>query len=126
VAATVGGYVVVRLLIAVFARPHYLPTTRLITPVGIPNTTPPGSWIVRDQLVDGAGRSIDHLPVMPCANVAGAEARGCLRYLGFRVVTDYHPASQYWSFQLIESGIFLGLAAVLVAVAFVVTLRRDA
>jgi hypothetical protein len=38
----------------------------------------------------------------------------------------YHPASQYWHFQLTESAIFAGLAVVLVAVALFVTLRRDA
>jgi hypothetical protein len=38
----------------------------------------------------------------------------------------YQPASRYWAFQGIETGIFLLLAAALIAVAFAVVSRRDA
>jgi hypothetical protein len=41
-------------------------------------------------------------------------------------VVKYQPASRYWHFQLAESALFLALAAVLVGVAIVYTLRRDA
>jgi hypothetical protein len=38
----------------------------------------------------------------------------------------YQPASRYWAFQGIETGIFVLLAAVVIAVAFAVVRRRDA
>jgi hypothetical protein len=38
----------------------------------------------------------------------------------------YQPPSHYWPFQWIESGIFVGLAAAVLTVAVVYTLRRDA
>ena len=41
-------------------------------------------------------------------------------------MSTYQPASRWWAFQGIELGIYLGLAAALVAVAFVVVARRDA
>ena len=62
-------------------------------------------------------------------NGAGAE-RGrlasCLASAGFRQFTSYQPISRYWTFQSIETVIFLALAAALVAVAVVVVRRRDA
>ena len=38
----------------------------------------------------------------------------------------YQPASRYWAFQGIETGIFVVLAAALLAVALAVVSRRDA
>jgi hypothetical protein len=38
----------------------------------------------------------------------------------------YQPASRFWAFQGIETGIFVVLAAVLLAVTFWVLRRRDA
>ena len=45
---------------------------------------------------------------------------------GFRQFITYQPAGRYWAFQAIEAGIFVALAAALIAVAFVVLRRRDA
>jgi hypothetical protein len=43
----------------------------------------------------------------------------------FRGFITYQPASRYWAFQGIETGIFLALAAILVTIATAVLLRRD-
>jgi hypothetical protein len=40
-------------------------------------------------------------------------------------VARYHPADRFWPFQYIESGIFVGLAAILTVAAVVVVRRRD-
>jgi hypothetical protein len=45
---------------------------------------------------------------------------------GFRQFVAYQPADRYWPFQFIETGIFVALAAVLVAVSFAVINRSDA
>jgi hypothetical protein len=50
----------------------------------------------------------------------------CAQAHGIRGYVTYQPASRYWAFQGIETGIFLLLAAVLIAVAFTVVSRRDA
>ena len=44
----------------------------------------------------------------------------------FRGFLTYQPADRYWTFQGIETGIFLVLAAALIAVTAVTLLRRDA
>ncbi|HEY5351745.1 MAG TPA: hypothetical protein VIK57_04765 [Streptosporangiaceae bacterium] len=50
----------------------------------------------------------------------------CLQAAGFRQFFIYQPASRYWAFQGIETGIFIVLAAALIAVTVAVVLRRDA
>ncbi|HEX4092229.1 MAG TPA: hypothetical protein VHZ33_26220 [Trebonia sp.] len=50
----------------------------------------------------------------------------CIQAAGFRQFATYQPISRYWAFQSIEAGIFVALAAGLVAVAFLVVRRRDA
>ncbi len=65
-----------------------------------------------------------------CAPLNGGAARiapSCAQALArFRGFITYQPASRYWAFQGIETGIFVVLAAILLTVAAVVLLRRDA
>jgi len=44
----------------------------------------------------------------------------------YRSFATYQPGYRFWPFQFIETGIFVALAAALIAVAFLVVLRRDA
>ncbi len=39
-------------------------------------------------------------------------------------VSRYHPASQFWSIQLVESLLFVAIAAVVAAAAIVAVVRR--
>jgi hypothetical protein len=50
----------------------------------------------------------------------------CLASHGYHQLLTYQPASRFWAFQGIETGIFVALAAVLVAVTYRVVLTRDA
>ena len=50
----------------------------------------------------------------------------CLQAHGWRGVATYQPADRYWPFQGIETGIYLLLAAALIAVTFAIVRRRDA
>jgi hypothetical protein len=49
-----------------------------------------------------------------------------MRAHGWRGFATYQPASRYWPFQGIEAGIYLLLAAALVAGTFAIIRRRDA
>jgi hypothetical protein len=51
---------------------------------------------------------------------------GCLESAGFRQFATYQPLSRFWAFQSIEAGLFVALAAALVAVALLMVRRRDA
>jgi hypothetical protein len=50
----------------------------------------------------------------------------CLQHAGFRSFTTFQPADRFWAFQGIETGIFVAIALVLLAVTYVVITRRDA
>jgi hypothetical protein len=50
----------------------------------------------------------------------------CLQARGWRGFATYQPADRYWPFQGIETGIYLLLAALLIAVTFAIIRRRDA
>ena len=45
---------------------------------------------------------------------------------GSHVLVTYQPASRFWAFQGIETGIYLVLAAFMIALAYRMVLRRDA
>lgn len=126
-ATTVGGYIGVRVLVAVYLRPHYLkPITRSF-PLNADTALPSGSWRMKEILVNAAGKSTDGRITIPatCDPIV-KDARNCLSRLGYHQIVKYQPPSHYWPFQWIESGIFLTLAAVLITVAVIYTLRRDA
>ncbi len=128
-ATTIGIFVVVRLAVGVYLRPHFGALVMRSFPAGKDPRLPSGSWTVSSDLVDRAGHTFSGAVRAPasCGAVATrAAADRCLAQAGFHQVVKYHPASQYWPFQLTEAAIFVGLAAVLLAVGLVVTLRRDA
>ena len=50
----------------------------------------------------------------------------CLTAHGYHGLITYQPASRYWAFQGVETGVFVLLAAALIAVTAIVVLRRDA
>ena len=61
------------------------------------------------------------------ANPTGGMTSSCRTALtGFRSFITYQPASRFWPFQGIETGLFVVLAAILLAVTAVALIRRDA
>jgi hypothetical protein len=60
------------------------------------------------------------------ANSAQNAANQCLATAGYHNYLSYQPASRYWAFQGIETGIFLAVALALLAVTFYVVRHRDA
>ncbi|MGH3206614.1 MAG: ABC transporter permease [Trebonia sp.] len=62
-----------------------------------------------------------HGQLMPNSDVVS-----CLTQHGYVQYLTYQPADRYWPFQFIEAGIFVALAAALIAVTFAVINRRDA
>jgi hypothetical protein len=59
------------------------------------------------------------------SNGAQNAANRCLA-AGYRNYLSYQPASRYWAFQGIETGIYLAFALLLVSVAFYIVRHRDA
>ena len=145
IAVTLAGFIAVRALITLLLRPHYLSAVTVFYKV-TSNLRPPGSfWQVASGIVGPNGQAIDlntngngnpvygvpanYLPAS-CTQVSGGAFTpppSCVQAVShFRGFLTYQPADRYWTFQGIETGIFLVLAAALIAVTAVTLLRRDA
>jgi hypothetical protein len=144
IAVALGGFIALRLVISDFLRQHYM--TAVTTYYNVSGSfTPPGqAWVLAQGAVSktglivpaGWGSLYNALPAscQKLLNAApqtksGAGTSGvfaCMQAHGWRGFATYQPASRYWPFQGIETGIYVLLAAALVAVTFVLVRRRDA
>jgi hypothetical protein len=133
-AVTLAGFAGVRVVIAQVLRGHYMtPVTVYYKLTG--SYAPKGSYLSVSQGIVGpngappAGLSSYGFNGVPVPAVCGKVIRNpapCMAAHGFRWRLTYQPASRFWPFQGIETGIFVVLAAVLLGVAFWVLKRRDA
>ncbi len=143
-AITVVVFTLLRLVIGQDFRSHYMTAiTKTYSFLHLP-AQPGGSyWLISQGLVGprgpvpsqpfGGGIRINGVPVssMPpaCRTYVFQSPQkvfSCLTAHRYRGFITFQPASRYWAFQGIETGIFVLLAAVLVAVTAIVVLRRDA
>jgi hypothetical protein len=151
IAVTLGGFIGLRVFFDESIRQRLISPVTTITSMASTWMAPGISWVLGGGVMNASGhvvggdgsfaaRMVDGLPstAVPaaCAKVANAPAVGgppnsdpllsCLGRLGYRNFTTYQPGSRYWAFQGIETGIYLALAAVLLAVTFYAIRRRDA
>jgi hypothetical protein len=116
------------------------PTSAITTTYNLAHPlTPAGSfWQLSHGVIGPSGQAyssgpleINGAPIIPtaCRTHLSLGAQGiihCAIKHGYRGYITYQPASQYWTFQGIETGIFVFLAAALIAATAIVLLRRDA
>jgi hypothetical protein len=147
IAVTLGGFIVLRVVIADLVRPHYLAAVTTYYNLTSSFTPRGAAWVFsqggvsRTGLVVAAGwgELFPALSGSSCQKLlpgAGGPTSksgsplsavfSCMQAHGWRGFATYQPASRYWPFQGIETGIFLLLAAALIAATFVIVRRRDA
>jgi hypothetical protein len=144
-AVTGGVFLAIRLVVTSWVRAHYMPAVTTSYNLG-QGFTPKGTyWPIAHGVVlpgghlsanlsigpgkFGAGEIAGNLPLpASCPQGPGQmnSTLACLARLGYRSFTTYQPGYRFWPFQFIETGIFVALAAVLIAVTFLVVRRRDA
>ena len=142
-AVTLAGFIAVRAVIAFWVRHHYLSPVTVYYAV-TRGFTPPGSyWSLASGVLfpngqppdqNTTGNVLDGVPVSYLPASCNQVTRGaftpppsCTQALAhFRGFLTYQPAGRYWTFQGIETGIFLVLAAALITVTALSLLRRDA
>jgi len=134
VAVTIGIFTALRLVIENFVRPHYQ-TPTITAPLSHPTGGPAGSYLVLNHGVTSpSGQVINGVPIGQAPSVCRAllgqggprKVFSCMGDHGFHDILTYQPANRYWTFQGIETGVFVALAAALIAVTVIVLLRRDA
>jgi hypothetical protein len=141
---TIVGFTFLRLVIGQDFRSHYLTAlTRTYSFFHHPPSPAGSYWLISQGLVTRGGQvlssqsgvpgiHIDGVPIssLPpaCQAVAFQPPKfsSCLTARGYSGFITYQPAGRYWAFQGIETGIFILLAAALLAVTAIVVLRRDA
>ncbi|WAL64640.1 transporter [Amycolatopsis cynarae] len=116
-AATLTGFVAIRILLTALARPNYLPARTLTFPVrGVSPAMDPalGNWVVSQDVRDATGKV-----VMANAQVGCPPQDATCGGLGEGTynLVRYQPGDRFWLFQGIETGIFVVLAAVLLYLA---------
>jgi hypothetical protein len=117
-------YVAVRVTVAGWLRPHFgRPELRIEGfPAGFDGgpvrTGNPQDWILRDGVRDATGHDIGELGTAILthkASDAGLDPGSYLNGQGYRQFVVYQPANRFWTFQLIETGIYAALVAILLA-----------
>jgi hypothetical protein len=153
IAIVIGGFIGMRLWISQNLRMHFLAPVTTFYGVAANFNPPAGSINTGGGLINKAGQlvtgslgsvMIDGVPStsLPaaCQQLIPASASGpngpsgatlnavygCLRQAGYRQFLSYQPISRYWAFQGIETGIYLAVAAALIAITFYAVRRRDA
>jgi hypothetical protein len=155
IAVTLAGFIAVRMVVFFWLRAHFMAAVTSYFPINRGFTPAGSAWQLAAGYVGASGQQISvplstsgqvisagnnfGIPVTslpaPCQAAAGngpfTQATyhavvSCAQAHGIRGYVTYQPASRYWAFQGIEAGIFVLLAAALLAIAFAVILRRDA
>ncbi len=130
-AATFAAYAAIRIPVELWVRPHFAAAKTISYQFDLSTKGPvrvlSGAWVLSTKTVDGAGHllgngqvldfnvmaqrcpSFPHAPTFPSPSVVQA----CVRQIGLHIVSTYQPASRYWTFQGIESAIFVTLAVAL-------------
>ena len=144
IAVVLGGFIALRLVISDLVRQHYMAAvTTYYNVTG--SFTPPGqAWVLAQGTVSKTGLVVPAgwgslynalpascqklLPLVPGPKSGSPMTAvfSCMQAHGWRGFATYQPASRYWLFQGIETGIYVLLAAALIAVTFVIVRRRDA
>jgi hypothetical protein len=123
-ALTLFGFVAVRLAVALVARPRFESPLTWTTPVvGGVEPTENGDWIFSTGIYDAAGHQLRDGGMSFCPATA---PEPCVSRFGEGAYNElvYQPVSRFWLFQSIETGIFVALAAILIALALVQLRRR--
>ncbi len=124
-AVTLAIFVGLRVTIANFLRPHYLAPITKMFPITSSAGASHGAWVLSSGLVGPTGTvlgpnigiDMNNFP-SACRTVfpGGKGLLGkCLSSHGYHQVLTYQPDGRFWTFQWMEAGIFVLLAAALVA-----------
>lgn len=125
-AASLTGFLIVRMLIQNAVRTHLIGTESVSVPAFGPDGL--GGWIVSTRTVDAAGQTISKADAESTLITAchitrstqdvDAALAACGQKLGIHDIAQVHTADQFWTLQTVELGLFLALAAITVATCF--------
>ena len=128
-AIALGAFLALRVVVAGWVRPNFQEPQRLMAVVAADDATvdPGGSrmstgnhldWVIGSGYSDSSGRALSYpetAQMYAAAKKEGVEFSAHLHQRGVQQWVEFQPADRFWTFQLAETAIFTGLAAVLLA-----------
>jgi hypothetical protein len=119
-AAACVAFAAVRYGVETWLRPRYqTPLTQVWDPVTGRGGAVRGGWALQNGVVDAAGHRLTDAQYFDTVYQAALADRidvpAYLHSHGMQLWSTYQPAERFWTFQLIETSIYVGLALVLLA-----------
>lgn len=122
------GFVGARLAIEQLLRPHYQhPLTATWSTTSPAPRSQQTAWVLDSGLQDHLGHTLPNGSALRlCGNAhSGADSiGGCLAHHGIHQFATYQPNGRFWTFQAIETTIFLAAALILLGLAAWIIQRR--
>jgi hypothetical protein len=124
-AVTMGLFAVALVAMPLYISPHLVTPAQYTHPVSVslttmqetsngeindPVTSMPGAWILSDVVITPSGTPFQMPDAPACQNGSQQQCDAWLASQALRQHVVYQPASRYWTFQLLETAIWLGLA----------------
>ncbi|GAA3772582.1 ABC transporter permease subunit [Micromonospora maritima] len=121
-----GAFLAARMSVALLARPAYARPLTAMEPVPAGGSADRAGhlpsfadWVIERGYADATGRRLsgaEYDELAAAADRAGSNLNQFLHARGVQRFGVYHPADRFWTFQLIETALFLAVAAVLIGV----------
>jgi ABC-type transport system involved in multi-copper enzyme maturation permease subunit len=125
-AASLAGFLIVRMLVQKVVRSHLIGTESVRVPSFGPSGL--GGWILSSRTVDAAGQTISKAVAEGTLTTAchitrdtqdvDAALAVCAQRFGIHDIAQVHSSGHFWALQTTEFGLFVALAAVTAAVCF--------
>jgi hypothetical protein len=143
-AATLGVFAAVQFAWAEWIRAHLVAPVRTIVPLdladisytpirngimtvqAVPVLGQQGAWVLSGQVIDTAGHPFQAAATPSCEGTSFQACTASLAKFHLRELISYQPASRFWTFQWVETGIFVALALALAGLCLWWLLRRVA
>jgi hypothetical protein len=121
-----GAFLAARMSVALLARPAYATPLTTMEPVPVGGSKAGrrpvrsfADWVIEHGYANATGRRLsptEYYELEDAANLAGTNLNQFLHAQGIQQFAVYHPADRFWTFQLIEAALFIGVAALLIGV----------
>jgi hypothetical protein len=143
-ATTLGVFAAVQFAWAEWIRARLIPPVRTIVPLNladiaytpvrngimtvqaVPVLSQQGAWVLSGQVIDTSGHPFQAAATPGCLGNSFQACAASLARFRLRELISYEPASRFWTFQWVETGIFLALALALAGLCIGWLTRRIA
>lgn len=117
-----GAFLAARMSVALLARPAYATPLTTLEPIaagGSRDRAGSADWVIERGYADATGHRLSGTEYHALENAAGRAGTDLDQFLharGIQRFAVHHPADRFWTFQFIETALFVTVAAILIGV----------